>query len=499
MFLYQLLSNVENTPNFLEFCVLVDFRIRQEIPAFIDEAKNNLNVNTLVLYESIGKVALIADNPSTFPNFERSYPCIDGLCIPCVWILVSMQQVSLCLVDFRHSSLEFDPFATVPGGLENLLLSTHLRIFDFRFRITLLPVSWCLADSFSFIVIHRIDSISRTWWRSFLLALAVHHQIQRCCFCCRWATVRGCFPSSFRHGTNHNVLSNLWERTLENGCKNTSRNTLHWTNTAGDSIHFSRNFLWSECPRFGFCFQQIWFGFLVPNWFCQTNNQPRATLWVFDTCLTVRLRPLINILITASLSSKMYNWDSPWEECVLVGTWSTSLNWSTSCRLLTFWVLALEWWLVCFGWTLLLVERHTSITECQRSSQRSRADNPSIRNPASREMISDSMELWETAVCFLHIQVTGTNVLLPKVHKTPPEVDLESWRSPAKSEAWNKPSQQCCAVCPTWQHCRKSFVWWNVRNQPSQASVTPSCDWSRKLVVWPQYVRSSNACQIQTC
>ena len=275
MFLCQLLSNVENTPNFLEFCVLVDFRIRQEIPAFIDEAKNNLNVNTLVLYESIGKVALIADNPSTFPNFERSYPCIDGLCIPCVWILVSMQQVSLCLVDFRHSSLEFDPFATVPGGLENLLLSTHLRIFDFRFRITLLPVSWCLADSFSFIVIHRIDSRSRTWWRSFLLALAVHHQIQRCCFCCRWATVRGCFPSSFRHGTNHNVLSNLWERTLENGCKNTSRNTLHWTNTAGDSIHFSRNFLWSECPRFGFCFQQIWFGFLVPNWFCQTTNQER--------------------------------------------------------------------------------------------------------------------------------------------------------------------------------------------------------------------------------
>ena len=36
-----------------------------------------------------------------------------------------------------------------------------------------------------------------------------------------------------------------------------------------------------------------------------SNNQSRATLWVCDTCLTVGLLPLIIILITASLSSKM--------------------------------------------------------------------------------------------------------------------------------------------------------------------------------------------------
>ena len=58
-----------------------------------------------------------------------------------------------------------------------------------------------------------------------------------------------------------------------------------------------------------------------------------------------------------------------------------------------------------------------------------------MRNPASREMISDSVELCETEVCFLHIQLTGTNVLLPKIYKTPPEVDFESSRSPAKSES----------------------------------------------------------------
>ena len=53
-----------------------------------------------------------------------------------------------------------------------------------------------------------------------------------------------------------------------------------------------------------------------------------------------------------------------------------------------------------YGWSLLLVERRTSFT----MSQRSRASNPSIRNPASREIISDSVDLRETELCFLHIQ-----------------------------------------------------------------------------------------------
>ena len=91
---------------------------------------------------------------------------------------------------------------------------------------------------------------------------------------------------------------------------------------------------------------------------------------------------------------------------------------------------------------VLLVERNTSIT----MSKRSRASNPSIRNPASREMISDSVELCETEVCFLHIQLTGTNVLLPKIHKTPHEVDFESSRSPAKSVLKQTQSAMLCRV-----------------------------------------------------
>ena len=78
---------------------------------------------------------------------------------------------------------------------------------------------------------------------------------------------------------------------------------------------------------------------------------------------------------------------------------------------------------------------------------------PSNLNPVSREIISDSVELWETAVCFLHIQLIGTNVWLPKTHNVPPEVDFESSRSPAKSESWNSPKLHCLAVFPTRQYC----------------------------------------------
>ena len=74
---------------------------------------------------------------------------------------------------------------------------------------------------------------------------------------------------------------------------------------------------------------------------------------------------------------------------------------------------------------------NTSITE----SQRPRAGIPSMRKPASREITSAFVELCETEVCFLHIQLVGTNVRLPKIHRILPDVDFESSRSPAKSES----------------------------------------------------------------
>ena len=57
---------------------------------------------------------------------------------------------------------------------------------------------------------------------------------------------------------------------------------------------------------------------------------------------------------------------------------------------------------------LLLVtlfdECNTSITTFHKI----RARIPSIRKPASSEIIYDSVELWDSDVCFLHIQLIGT-------------------------------------------------------------------------------------------
>ena len=90
-------------------------------------------------------------------------------------------------------------------------------------------------------------------------------------------------------------------------------------------------------------------------------------------------------------------------------------------------------------------EWNTSMTKYQKS----RAGIPSMRKPASRDLCSASAEPCETEVCFLHIQLVGTNVWRPKMHKNPPDVDLESSRSPSKSQAWNNPNLHCCAVLPT--------------------------------------------------
>ena len=94
-------------------------------------------------------------------------------------------------------------------------------------------------------------------------------------------------------------------------------------------------------------------------------------------------------------------------------------------------------------------EGNTSIT----TSHKWRAGVPSILNPASSEIISDAVELWDIGVCFLHIQLMGRNVRLPKEQKILPDVEFESSKSPVKSEPWNRPNLQCWAVFPTWQHC----------------------------------------------
>ena len=141
------------------------------------------------------------------------------------------------------------------------------------------------------------------------------------------------------------------------------------------------------------------------------------------------------ILITASLSSKMYNFVPSWEHFAFEGTKSTCDNSREFCVFHCFFSDALlrdgfplSGLSFCFRFEL---ECNTSIIKSQRSS----AGISSIRNPASREIISPSVELCETHVCFLNIQLMGTNVCLPNTRNVPPDVDFETSRSPARSES----------------------------------------------------------------
>ena len=141
----------------------------------------------------------------------------------------------------------------------------------------------------------------------------------------------------------------------------------------------------------------IWI--LGPKLF-RSNNQSRATLWVLETCLTVWLLPLKIILITASLSSNTYNKASWWEDLTFEGIKST-----LSKSLITLWD-CLRFWIVwggertsrlfinkspCSLWLWFVFPRTATIR-----SHKSSAVIPSNLNPASKEMISDSVELCET-------------------------------------------------------------------------------------------------------
>ena len=109
-----------------------------------------------------------------------------------------------------------------------------------------------------------------------------------------------------------------------------------------------------------------------------------------------------------------------------------------------------------------------------------------MRRPASREMIWGSVELCDTHVCFLHTQLTGTNVWLPNVDNVPPEVDFETSRSLAKSESWNSPRRQCWAVFHPWHIACIHSSW----NECMRSNVLDVCRklwstlWSHVQACW---------------
>ena len=236
-----------------------------------------------------------------------------------------------------------------------------------------------------------------------------------------------------------------------------------------------------------------------------SNDQSRATLWVLDIMSHCRASSFDDHLYhcfivfkdvqQSLLTRRMHVWGNKinivqiinhsmrflprlkfakcctnqvrtwWEELTFEGIKSTlSKSLITPWDCFSFWIVwgvertsrlfingslrSLWLWYV-FSWRTATIRSH-----------KSSAGIPSNLNPASKGMISDSVELCETEVCFLHIQLIGTNAWRPKMHNAPPDVDFESSRSLARSESWNSPSLHCLAVLPTWQYCLYSHVWW---------------------------------------
>ena len=148
----------------------------------------------------------------------------------------------------------------------------------------------------------------------------------------------------------------------------------------------------------------------------RSNNQSWKTLWVLDTCLFVGL-----LLIPASLSSTTYNiaMDRKFDFKSTLSMWNNSelpclvktLVWfyfrvlgMTRCHRYSCaddsLVLPPWFWL---QWNTFATnfQRSNNETPLQTNFQRSKAGIPSIRGPAAREIISASVETWETEVCFL--------------------------------------------------------------------------------------------------
>ena len=145
--------------------------------------------------------------------------------------------------------------------------------------------------------------------------------------------------------------------------------------------------------------------------------------------------PLFFCFITASLSSKMKN-----VRILNNRAFGDTLSMSpigSWCFRIWFWWTSLEshppW-----GCDVSMIVSHKFI-----------AGLPSI----PKRQISASVLPWDTAVSFLQAHETSTNVCDPNIHRTQPDVDLESVRCPAKSASWNNPCLTSMAWLPTWQNC----------------------------------------------
>ena len=141
----------------------------------------------------------------------------------------------------------------------------------------------------------------------------------------------------------------------------------------------------------------------------RSNSQSWATLWVLETCLIVRLLPLMIILITTSLSSNTHT-------TKLLDARIGSLKEQNQCFP--------SHWFSCEAYDVC--EHHYQIAPIhlkhEKHFQEQKQLDPIIPEQANhpisiqcpKRWFQNSVELRETDVCFLHIQLFGTKVWLPK-------------------------------------------------------------------------------------
>ena len=192
--------------------------------------------------------------------------------------------------------------------------------------------------------------------------------------------------------------------------------------------------------RVGFCCRHIWFWSWDLSWFCQTTSLTQLCgSWTRVSSLDLYLwwsfwtplRCLQKCTTLLHIDQNLRFWPRDPDQIVYQHFGYVFFLLNLLLHFCKLFCCSLGWWFpVLEAW-------YTSFT----TSHRSEAGIPSIRKPASNEIISHSLELSDTEVCFLRIQLVGTNVRLPKIlGQIPAEVYFDSSRSPAKSESWNSPN-----------------------------------------------------------
>ena len=192
--------------------------------AFIDEAKNNSNVNTMVLYACIDNVRRLMTFPISSPKLSRFS----------LWQILSMYW-------------------------------------------------WFMYICSEFLSLTHTEQFSLCYWS---MTVVSHY----CVFGVE--SSRQLFPAA---------TGILWCRLAwEYPISDLEANRMLFPRCYFDFFHrYSLD--WPQIPNFLLAF---------------AIGEPSLEVVSSDTCLIVGLRPLIIILITASFSSQVYNWDSLWEQSV---------------------------------------------------------------------------------------------------------------------------------------------------------------------------------------